>query len=238
MNRFILAAASAACALCATVSCTEGFSTKTIGSSDKYALAEGGTDSLEIDIQIEYPASGLKQPAMENLSKALTASLFGDQYAAMPVEKAMEAYIKENVDEYRKANLPLLEASEGMPHHRDILSYTMTKYTYTGGAHGMTSETALNFDMKTGSLLTEGDFFKEGYKEKLPALLSGHLASSLENPADTSMLFTREIGPNGNFMVSPEGVTYIYNQYEIGPYVMGAIRVTVPWDELEGLIEE
>ena len=172
----------------------------------------------------------------------------------MPVEKAMEAYIKENVDEYRKANLPLLEASEGMPHaslswsdyitgavagsHGDILSYTMTKYTYTGGAHGMTSETALNFDMKTGSLLTEGDFFKEGYKEKLPALLSGHLASSLENPADTSMLFTREIGPNGNFMVSPEGVTYIYNQYEIGPYVMGAIRVTVPWDELEGLIEE
>ena len=103
MNRFILAAASAACALCATVSCTEGFSTKTIGSSDKYALAEGGTDSLEIDIQIEYPASGLKQTAMENLSKALTASLFGDQYAAMPVEKAMEAYIKENVDEYRKA---------------------------------------------------------------------------------------------------------------------------------------
>ena len=102
----------------------------------------------------------------------------------------------------------------------------------------MTSETALNFDMKTGSLPTEGDFFKESYKEKLPALLSGHLASSLENPADTSMLFTREIGPNGNFMVSPEGVTYIYNQYEIGPYVMGAIRVTVPWDELEGLIEE
>ena len=147
MNRFILAAASAACALCATVSCTEGFSTKTIGSSDKYALAEGGTDSLEIDIQIEYPASGLKQTAMENLSKALTASLFGDLYAAMPVEKAMEAYIKENVDEYRKANLPLLEASEGMPHaslswsdyiagavagnHRDILSYTMTKYTYS-----------------------------------------------------------------------------------------------------------
>ena len=172
MNRFILAAASAACALCATVSCTEGFSTKTIGSSDKYALAEGGTDSLEIDIQVEYPVSGLTQPAMDNVTKTLTTSLFGDQYAAMQPEEAIDAYISGSVDEYRKDNLPLLEMSKDMPHaslswsdyitgavagsHGDILSYTMTKYTYTGGAHGMTSETALNFDMKTGSLLTEG----------------------------------------------------------------------------------
>ena len=254
MNRFIFEAVSAACALCAAVSCSGGFSTQTFTASEKHALSEGGTDSLEIDIQVEYPVSGLTQSALDNVTKTLTTSLFGDQYAAMQPEEAIGAYISGSVDEYRKDNLPLLEMSKDMPHaslswsdyitgavagsHGDILSYTMTKYTYTGGAHGMTSETALNFDMKTGSLLTEGDFFKESYKEKLPALLSGHLASSLENPADTSMLFTREIGPNGNFMVSPEGVTYIYNQYEIGPYVMGAIRVTVPWNELEGLIEE
>ncbi len=251
MKKFLLTALAAAFISGMLSSCSGGVSTQISESSGKYVLAEGETDSLEIEIQVEYPVSGLTQPAMDNITKTLTTSLFGDQYAAMQPEEAIDAYISGSVDEYRKDNLPLLEMSKDMPHaslswsdyitgavagsHGDILSYTMTKYAYTGGAHGMTSETALNFDMKTGSLLTEGDFFKEGYKEKLPALLSGHLASSLENPADTSMLFTREIGPNGNFQVTEEGVTYIYNQYEIAPYAMGIIRVTLPWDELEGL---
>ena len=50
------------------------------------------------------------------------------------------------------------------------------------------------------------------------------------------MLFEKNIRPNGNFTVSDSGVTYIYNQYEIGPYVMGTIKVTVPWNELEDLL--
>ena len=47
----------------------------------------------------------------------------------------------------------------------------------------------------------------------------------------------KNIRPNGNFTISDSGVTYIYNQYEIGPYVMGTIKVTVPWDELEDLLQ-
>ena len=51
-------------------------------------------------------------------------------------------------------------------------------------------------------------------------------------------MFTHEIKPNGNFTVSEQGVTYIYNQYEIAPYSMGAIHVSVPWDEIRDLIRE
>lgn len=251
MKKFLLTALAAAFISGMLSSCSGGVSTQISESSGKYVLAEGGTDSLEIDIQVEYPGSGMKQPAMDNLTKALTGSLFGEQYATMGTQEAIEAYINDNVDEYRKVNLPLLEASKDLPHaslswsdyitgtvtgkHGNILSYTVTKYAYTGGAHGMTSETALNFDMKTGTLLTEGDFFREGSREKLAELLSRHLTGSLESPEDSSMLFVKSIEPNGNFQVTEEGVTYIYNQYEIAPYAMGIIRVTLPWDELEGL---
>ena len=79
------------------------------------------------------------------------------------------------------------------------------------------------------------DFFQAGYRRGLSDLPSRTLPGSHVSPRDTSMLFVREIEPNGNFRVSEEGVTYIYNQYEIAPYVMGAIQVTVPWNELEGI---
>ena len=51
------------------------------------------------------------------------------------------------------------------------------------------------------------------------------------------MMFIREIGPNGNFSVSEDGVTYIYNHYEIAPYAMGIIRVTLPWDDVRELLK-
>lgn len=251
MKRFCFSALAAAAAIAALPSCNGKLSSTTYDSDASFPAAEGSEYALEVRISAEYPVSGLKKAALDNIDKVLTATLFGDEYAAMEPEKAIEAYKADIAKEYRETNARLIKESEETPTaslnwsdyvtgkiegaHKGILSYTVTGYTFTGGAHGMTVETALNFDMKTGNLLTESDFFKEGYKDRLPGLLSSHLAESLENPSDTSMLFTQEIGPNGNFAIGEKGVTYIYNQYEIGPYVMGIIRVTVPWEELEGL---
>ena len=50
------------------------------------------------------------------------------------------------------------------------------------------------------------------------------------------MLTTEDIQPNGNFRITEAGITYIYNQYEIGPYVLGAVEVTIPWSELKDLL--
>lgn len=239
------------CALAGVLSCNGGFSTRDYGSTESFPLSEGSGAALKIEIGAEYPSGGLKAEAAENIREAITSGLFGEKYSSLGIEEAIEAYKNDKVEEYRELNLPLAESGNGSAPasagwsdhvsgkvtgvHDGIMSYTVTRYAFTGGAHGMTEEKAMNFHMKTGNLLTEEDFFKEGYKDALPEILSSRLASSIANPADTSMLFTREIGPNGNFSISEDGVTYIYNQYEIGPYAMGIIRVTVPWDELEGL---
>ena len=37
---------------------------------------------------------------------------------------------------------------------------------------------------------------------------------------------------NGNFRVDDEGVTWAYNPYEIGPYVLGILTASVSWEEL------
>ena len=51
------------------------------------------------------------------------------------------------------------------------------------------------------------------------------------------MLFIKTIEPNGNFFVDPEGITYIYGRYEIGPYASGLVRVTIPWEKLQGILK-
>lgn len=245
---FLLAAAC----ICCIQSCKNGISTGTLSTSATYPLSDSTDAELELKIDVEYIISG-PGAAVRNINSAIILGLFGEKYGEMDIQEAVSAYSAAVSAEYREANRPLLEDSlfsspaamlnwsdwtQGAVSgtHGNILSYTVTKYTYTGGAHGMTSETTLNFDTDNGSLIGETELFLDGYEERLSSLLSLHLPEALQEPGDTAMLFSMDIRPNGNFRVSETGLTYIYNQYEIGPYVLGAVEVTIPWSELEGLL--
>jgi hypothetical protein len=43
---------------------------------------------------------------------------------------------------------------------------------------------------------------------------------------------------NNNFLVDPEGLTFLYNAYEIAPYVMGPIELKIPHSSIQKLIKE
>ena len=120
--------------------------------------------------------------------------------------------------------------------HGDIISYIVSTYDFSGGAHGSSAELAFNFNRKSGEIIDEDDIFTEGSAVELSKLLSARLQSAFDEEAYNS-LFVKDIEPNGNFIVSDEGMTYIYGQYEIGPYYLGIIKLTLPWEELEGLLK-
>ena len=107
---------------------------------------------------------------------------------------------------------------------------------YTGGAHGSTTETSVNLDLKTGKQVTEKDFFIPGYEEDLATILRSKLRDAMPDQEAYDALFIKDIEPNGNFKVSEQGLTYVYGQYEIGPYYLGIIKVTIPWIELGDLV--
>ena len=252
MKSISLSILVAAACICCIQSCKTGISTGSVSTSATYSLSDSTDAELELIIDVEYIISG-PRTAVRNINSSIIFSLFGEVYGGTDIHEAVSAYSAAVSAEYREVNRPLLEdtlfstpaavlnwsdwtqgAVSGT--YGNILSYTVTKYLYTGGAHGTTSGTTLNFNTKDGSLIGETELFKAGYEERLPILLSSHLPEALQEPGDTAMLFTRDIRPNGNFRVSETGVTYIYNQYEIGPYVLGAVEVTVPWEELKDLL--
>ena len=62
------------------------------------------------------------------------------------------------------------------------------------------------------------------------------MCSKAESEGFADSIFNRDIEANGNFYISPEGVNYIYGQYEIGPYSLGIIELDLSWDELESIL--
>ena len=49
---------------------------------------------------------------------------------------------------------------------------------------------------------------------------------------------TGDIAPIGNFYLTPGGITFHYNIYEIAPYVIGPIEVTVGFDKMEAMLRD
>lgn len=123
-----------------------------------------------------------------------------------------------------------------------VLSVELTLYAYTGGAHPNTFVELESFDLTTGEPLG------------LPDLLAADAGPRLEELGERLFRREREIAEGesleetgfwfeddrfhltDNFAVTGEGLLFVYNPYEVAPYVFGPTRITVPWSELRELL--
>ena len=88
------------------------------------------------------------------------------------------------------------------------------------------------FDTRDGSRVTLDDIFVQGFDEVLTGLLNAHLPESLSQE-DMEALFEPTVHPTGNYILTSDSITFIYNPYEIGPHSIGTPSVSVPVKELK-----
>ena len=119
----------------------------------------------------------------------------------------------------------------------NILTYIVNNYQYTGGAHGMTYNTAYVIDLEKMEALSYDDLFIPGSETALSSLLKQKLILDKKAKNEKGL---KEIGyypeaiiPNNNFIVNDKGITFIFGQYEIGPYVLGITEITLPYKEIK-----
>ena len=111
----------------------------------------------------------------------------------------------------------------------------------TGGAHGIYMSTFLNLDLKTLSPIRLDDLFEGDYKEALTDLLWKQLmadnnVSTRQELEDMGYATTGDLEPIENFYLDPTGITFYYNVYDITPYSMGPVKVTIPFSMMEHLL--
>lgn len=115
---------------------------------------------------------------------------------------------------------------------------------FTGGNHPNSTTTYKMLDTKTGRQLHLSDFFDTVSIVKLTAL--GEPLFCAERGIKPSVGF-EEAGfwfpenhfhLNTNFFIGEEGITFYYNTYEVGPYVLGPTRITIPANNIIKLLKQ
>lgn len=108
-----------------------------------------------------------------------------------------------------------------------------------GAAHPNNYLTTLNYDLETSSSIGIGDLFvtNSDYLTTLSELSREILYKKLEK----ELPYIKEQIDAGtkaqkinyeSFLVTPEGLKILFNPYQIGPYALGTIDITIPWEDL------
>lgn len=120
-----------------------------------------------------------------------------------------------------------------------LLCYMIYRSSYLGGAHGMYSTEYHTYSLADGYELSAADLLGEEKMEPLQALIRAKLCQSCNAANDEELsaagFFPDYISVTDNFRITPEGMIFHYNPYEIACYANGEIDVEVSREELEAL---
>jgi hypothetical protein len=98
--------------------------------------------------------------------------------------------------------------------------------------------TILNFDLRNGKIIQLSDLFKPGYGKPLKNLVEKQF---IKQNGKSAWNFTPGSGDfelADQFSITPQGLVFSYNQYEIGPYAAGMPEVIVSYNLISELFSK
>ena len=160
-----------------------------------------------------------------------------DEYADMAREHydTLDETERESFGGYSIRYSAEVKRSEG------VLSVLCTRTEYTGGAHDNTSVFGLTFDLSTGALLSAADIAAdyEGLCAKVAESVSAQ-AEELEEGTITGDLdaYAGGVLDTEKWYLDGEGLVVFAAPDELAPHAAGTIVFTIPYTELEGLLND
>lgn len=199
---------------------------------------EESADTLLLSIDLEYVTKGPSGEAVEQMNSVILTQAFDLEDGPGTVEETAVRYRENLIDEYlTESRFTWEDRISGLftEKYKGWRNYLLTYYSFRGGAHGIQTLSQIVFDAKTGAVLGEGDFFSEGYQEPVAQLLRKAVRETMtaEAPELLELVQMDAIGPNGNFSVGKDGMEWVFQPYEAGPYALGIISATLDWESLK-----
>ena len=123
-----------------------------------------------------------------------------------------------------------------------LATVVLNSSSYLGGAHGSSSQYYYNFDLKKKKMVELDDILapkqkavleQKAHEEFKRWVIDSKLANSVEE-YEQAWKFTL----SDNFYLSTQGLILQYGEYEIGPYVVGLPRLTIPYEQLQTVLKK
>ncbi len=211
-------------------------------------------DSSCVEVIAEFPQieGGTHPQAIAAINDSLKKAVLGDFYK-LPLRQAIDSTVamlsSDLAEQLKMADDPTYSTNYFDSGTGKIIwqspKYVTSSYSYStfsGGAHGMYAVVLTTYDLQTGRALLLTDMISD--TTGLRPLLEKHIFITKKAEDSTlvnikEMLFDPEspIDLPTNFAVVKEGISFVYNPYEIMAYAYGITEFTITWEELGKLAD-
>lgn len=210
------------------------------------------TKTYECDVEIDYPVSG--EEALLDGARRMILEHFGIKGKADGnnpqgiANKVLAASIRnldipeDDIDgsDDGLSMIYMESNSVKMKYLTDkFVTFGLSGYTYTGGAHGMSSQVYKTIDARTGKVMEWNDIFAPSVRTKLKALVRKAIVKQYYDGDDASLdvLMPFDLPANAPSF-TPKGIHFIYSLYEIDCYAAGMPECEIPYSVLKPLMTE
>lgn len=237
----------------------------TLKSYEKHSQNCISKDSLCATVQFSYPVFG-NATFDETIKEELINIFHNEEDSTKARPKNFEELAKPFVEEYDKqikegasyatdANKVNEDGFLAMPWNMEsqttvqrqtdkyLMLHTNT-YWFMGGMHPVSMEYYYVYDRATFKRIRLEDLFVKDFDQKLLLIAEKHFRKQEGlKPADklddvNGYFFENEkFLLNDNFTLTPTGIKFLYNVYEIKSYAAGVTELEIPYGELKDILK-
>lgn len=211
------------------------------------AIAEHLASTIELDDNSSQKDTS--QNAVSEVNSASAASEPKSQKtAAQQLAEQIQPYINNFLkldDELKKLGvnhqITLSISPKILNSQAPLSTVVINSSHYLGGAHGSSAQHYYNYDLNTKKIVELDQLLVPNQKAKLDQLayeqfkiwvLDNKLAERVQD-YEQAWKFSL----SKNFYLGKHGLILQYQEYEIGPYVVGLPRLTIPYEQLQGILK-
>lgn len=234
---------------------TEERSTRTIGYTMKNFNLESAVGCASDTVPcasytVDYPEfSGLDSAVLKKIAHKIDSVVTEGYSEGLPqtFRETAPVFIQQYED-YKTEMTTMEGPAQGWSFHAlikveligdTLISLSVTRDEYTGGAHPNASTVYININPANGNSITLEDVLKPGFEDVLTKAGEKGFRKFHELPDTASFQYNdfefenNRFQLSGNYGFTKNGIVFYYNSYDVAPYAMGPTEVIIPYEEVK-----
>lgn len=218
---------------------------------------EEGAPAGQIRIQMDYLAD--KNAVSLQTNRTVMERMYGGPHTVP--QAAADSFAQQYLQRYREELEPLYRqeaksqvirtwyaydrqiTARNITEGEELIQYRITQRYHEGGTAPYEETVYLNFDARSGALLTGDSLFRKGSRIELEALLLQELekeqdAVSLDELRKKGFLRLTPMYVTENFLLEEEGIRFHYQPAELASYEKGAVEIHLTYKKLKHILTE
>ncbi|MBO7417568.1 MAG: DUF3298 domain-containing protein [Bacteroidaceae bacterium] len=228
----------------------------------QHLFADNGKPHAEVKVDFSFVKESTDDKMKDSINHMLQTLVFGEKFSTQTPQDAVRAFTDNYFSTYRHDLEPMYrdevatsgsepdevwysyerEAQTKVEYYdKHLLTYRLYMEEFTGGAHPVYFTYFQNIDLRTLKQIELNDLLIGEYDEELTEMLIAQLmedtgAETKDDLEEMGYGTTAEIIPTENFKLAPGGISFLYNIYEIAPYVIGPVEIDLSFKQLDPIL--